>query len=234
MKKTPAPKKSSSKSFTALLLFILVLLALVWGAPAALKLFIVKSLEGKVGSAVQIDRIQVDFLRSRFSLKGVRILNPAGFPKGEMAILDRVSGDYTLPFVPEMGPGVKKLEVEFLEFRLLKNEKGILNLPALNPFARPGASIGELLLTLSAVTFTDLSKEPPSQENYDLGLKQSVYRNVKGVWGIIEILNWEISKRTGIEEAPVAETPAMPIDESQAAGQTLPEPAPPAPPESVQ
>ncbi|MBI2167413.1 MAG: hypothetical protein HYU34_04105 [Candidatus Omnitrophica bacterium] len=234
MKKTPGHKKNSPKSFTTILLVILVLLALAKGAPTALEFFVVKSLEGTVGAAVKIDRIQIDFLRSQFSLKGVRVSNPAGFPKGEMAILDRVSGRYTLPPVPGMAPGVKKLEVEFLEFRLLKNEKGILNLPALNPFARPGAAIEELLLTLSPVTFTDLSKEPPSQENYDLGLKQSVYRNVKGVWGIIEILNWEILKRTGIEEAPVAEAPATPTDESQAADQTLPGPALPALPESTQ
>jgi hypothetical protein len=72
------------------------------------------------------------------------------------------------------------------------------------------ATIEELILNLDSVTYTDLTGEQPvHQKTFDLGLKDATYRNVKGVAGIIEIINWEILKRTGISAA-LATIPATP------------------------
>ena len=223
----------------AVVLFVLVGLAALT-VPSALSLSAKKSLENIAGVPVEVGRFHLSLTRPQFTLKDLKLFNPKGFPEGEMTVLKQVKGDYPSPPIFGGISNLKNLELEFEQFRLIRNKSGIMNLPALNPFQSIKGNIDTVKITLGNVTFTDLIGNQPAQQTFDLELQKAVYRNVKGIPGVIEIVNWEILKRTGIEEGKPEEpeTPIVaelrPIAESLTAVQNEPEPVVATPPGSDQ
>lgn len=238
------PRKTvSKKSFVPSLMigaFVLLVLAglAAWAVPSVLSLAATKSLENIAGVPVEVGRFHLSITRPQFTLKELKLFNPKGFPEGEMTVLKQVRGDYPSPPIFGGISNVKNLELEFKEFRLIRNKSGLMNLPALNPFQSIKGNVDTVKITLGEVTFTDLAGDSPAQQNFDLELQKAIYRNVKGIPGVIEIVNWEILKRTGIEEGKPEEPerPVLaelkPIAESLTVGQSAPEPAPAALPGS--
>ena len=94
---------------------------------------------------------------------------------------------------------IQKVEINFKELRLVRNEVGSINLRIQPPLLAAGSTIDEVVINLGSLTYTDLSSGHPVQKTFDLGLNKAVYRNVKGAAGIMEIVNWEVLKRTGVE-----------------------------------
>ncbi len=238
MTRSTVQRKSTSPA-KILGLLVLIILLLVMAAifllPKLAGRLIEISLAREVGVPVKVGKLDFSLTQPRFSIKELRLLNPSGFPSGEMARVREAKVTYLPPATLTSFIDLKNLELEFDEVRLLRNEKGILNLPA--PTSGPGLreAIDELTLTLASVTYTNLADAEPLQETVELGLDRELYRNVKGVAGIVEIVNWEILKRAGIAEEPEpAPARVTPTAESPAAVQTEPEPAPEAPPESGQ
>lgn len=217
MKKAAASKKSSKPLLAlgggvALLLLSLVVFLL----PLAGKVFLQSRLSKTTGLLVRIGQVHFSLTRPRFLIKDLEFLNSKGFPPAPLARIGEVRVGYLPPAVLGEGFELAKVEIDFKEFRLVRSEAGSLNLPAPRPVPLRGERIGELVLNLGPLTYTDLSGERPLQQSYDLKLEKALYRNVKGVSGILEILNWEILKRTGVEEKP--KPPAKPVP--------LPAPAP--------
>jgi len=211
--------KKPSGSFFALRAG-LVLLALCLGIflfPHAVKALIQYSLSQTSGLPVEIDEIQFSLTRPRFLIKDLEFSNGKGFPASSLARIGEIEVHYLPPATIGGWFELKKVEVDFQEFRLVRNEGGSLNLPALRPLAARGETIDELVLNLGPVIYTDLSGGQPIQQTFDLELDKAVYRKVKGVPGILEILNWEILKRTGVEEGTSSPPEIRPVVESEPA-----------------
>lgn len=233
MKKGHPAKKKLNLSGTVSIVLLFIVVFLVFLAPKVAGFWIARSLSGQTGLPVKIGQFHLRLTRPEFSIQRLLFLNPKGFPAGEFAVMDQVRGDYLPPVILGSAPDLKRLEIDMSQVRLIRNEKGELNLPKLLASRVGVDTIDEVWLNLGPLTYTDLTGPQPVQNSFDLGLKNSVYRNVKGVSGIVEILNWEILKRTGIEEKTgVPGTEIKPIDGSPAADQTSPESAPSTPPES--
>lgn len=229
MKRAEAKKKFSESPFSqraALLVLILIIVLSVFLFPKVTKLLVGSYLSKTTGLPVQIGNLDFSPAQLQFSIKEVQFLNPKDFPPALLAQIDEIKVRYSLPAALLAGFDLKRLEIYFREFRLVRNEKGNLNLSKVNIFMKKGDAIDELVLNLGPLTYTDLSEGQPVQKTFDLGLGNAVYRNVKGVAGIIEILNWEILKRTGVEEANLPPLPEIKaIAGSQAAGQAATPPA---------
>lgn len=217
MKKTVTKKKSSSAPFVlGIGLALLALCSGIFLLPHAVKAFIQSSLSKTTGLPVQIGKIHLSLARSQFSIKNLQFSNAKGFPDAPLARIGKVKIHYLPPVTIGGWFELKKVEVDFEEFRLVRNEAGSLNLPAPPSLPVRGETIDELVLNLGPVTYTDLSGGQPVQQTFDVKLEKAVYRKVKGIPGILEILNWEILKRTGVEEKTTPSPPEIkPLAEPQ-------------------
>lgn len=231
MKTTTAPKRKSSNlpsNVGGLIvgLFLVVLLG-VFISPWIAQRLVQNRLATATGLNLHIGSAHFNLAKPRFWIKNLQFNNPKGFPSAPVALIEEVNVRYS-PFSVLLGsPRFRKVQVDFKEFRLMRNDKGILNLPVVSSNDSK-ATIDELDLNLDKVTFTDLSTGQPQQQTFNLGLTHSIYRNVKGVPGIVEIVNWEVLKRTGVPEKTTVPTiPTKPIAELQVATQTSSAPAPP-------
>lgn len=228
MKKT-VTKKESSIPFLALgvgatlLLFSLAVFLL---PPVAIAL-IQNYLSQTTGLSVKIRKLSLNLARSQFSIKDLEFSNSTGFPEAPFARIGKVRMHYLPPATLGGGFELKKVEVDFKEFWLVRNEAGTLNLPALRPLPAKGKTIEELVFNLDTVAYADLSGGQPVQQTFDVKLEKATYRKVKGIPGILEILNWEILKRTGVEERT-----GPPIPEIKPTPESGPVPAPAVPPAS--
>ena len=233
MKTTAASRNvASAPSGLGVVVVSLFLLALLgfflspWVAQAVIQ----RQLSKTTGLSVNLGNVHFSVTGPRFSIKDLQFSNPQGFPSAPLAQISEVKARYS-PFSVLLGrPHFKKLQVTFKEFRLMRNEKGVLNLPSVRLATGGGANIDELELTLVPLTYTDLSSGQPTQKTFDIDLIKSVYRNVRGISGILEILNFEILKRTGVPEkvepAPPAPVQVTPTAERPVVVQIGPTPTP--------
>ncbi len=231
MPKSITKKKSSPLSNGATTLIALFLLGcfLVFLLPVVVEAVFQSQLSKATTLPVEIGKVHFSLRRPQFSIQEIQILNPSGFPAGPLAQVGEVRARYSPSPKFVGGFELKKVEIDFKDFRLIRNETGKLNLPSLAP-AENRNLINEVILNLGPVTYTDLSSGQPAQETFDLALSHAIYRNVKGISGILEILKWEILKRTGVEEsAPPALPQIKPIGELPAETQSVSEAVPSAP-----
>ncbi len=209
-------------------LFLIVLLG-VFVSPWFAQRLVQSRLAKATGLNLRIGAAHFNLARPKFWIKDLQFSNPKGFPAAPLALINEVNAKYSRLSIFLGRPHFKKVQINFKEFRLMRNDKGVLNLPAIaTNTAGAQATIDELDINLDKVTFTDLSTGQPQQQTFNLGLVNSTYRNVKGVAGIVEILNWEVLKRTGVpEKVTVPTVPVKPIAELRAATQTSYLPAEP-------
>ncbi len=232
MKTSTAKQKSSSLPSNlggwVVGLFLIVLLG-VFISPWFAQRLVQNRLSNATGLYLRIGTAHFNLTRPKFWIKDLQFSNPKGFPASPLALIAEVNAKYSLFSVLLGRPHFKKVQVNFKEFRLMRNDRGRLNLPAASSSASGAqATIDELDINLDKVTFTDLSTGQPQQQTFNLGLVNSTYRNVKGVAGIVEILNWEVLKRTGVpEKITVPTIPVKPIAELRAVTQTSSAPLPP-------
>ena len=207
MKKTASAKKPPH--FLGVLGIILILIGILvaFFLPPTVEALIASNLSKITGLPVDIGKLHLSLTRPQFLIRDLRFSNPKGFPSTELATLGEVKVQYVPPPIILGRFDLKKVEINFKELRLVRNETGIINLPLQSPMRAVGDVVDEVVLNLGSLTYTDLSEKQPVQKTFDLGLNNAVYRNVKGVAGIMEIVNWEVLKRTGIEAKKVTPSP---------------------------
>lgn len=235
MARSAAPKKKTSPVPAFLLTFALLLVIGFAGAslvPSLIQGKLEKRISQTLKLKTEIEKFQFHPGRHEV-LFSLDVSNPGGFPDSRMARIGRVRVDYAFSGLPFRGMDVQRVETAFDEFRLIKNEKGDLNLPALPTPSGKTQVIDEWILNLGPLTFTDLSAGHPIQKTFNLDLSNEIYRNVKGIAGMAEILRWEILKRTGIEEK-ILIPEIKPIGGQSAEVQTGSVPAVSTAPESAQ
>lgn len=218
MKKTVAAKKSSH----VIVCVGVLLISIIAIGNLALSLLpklvggqIAKRLSQTLNLPVKIGKSDFSLGRPDFSIQNLEIANPSGFPSAVLAQLETVKATYSRKSILLGRFDVKSVKIHFREFRLMRGKAGTLNLAKPRSVAANPDTIDEVAVNLGPVTFTDLSGEQPVQNTFDLGLKDEVYRKVKGISGIAEIIRWEVLKRTGAEEEkkpgiPILQPPPVP------------------------
>ncbi len=204
MRKKAVPKISLNPFLKIGIFLVVVGVLAVFLFPRVVKKVLADHLSEKVGLPVVIRKLDFNLARPQFLMKDVKLFNPSGFPSSELAVLKEVKVNYFLPPIIVGRLEFQRIEINFKELRLIRNKTGRLNLP--EPRVLTERPMAEVVLSLGPVTYTDLSEDQPVQKTFDLALGNALYRNVKGVLGILEIVNWEAIKRTGID----AKTPVIP------------------------
>lgn len=215
MKKAVAAKRETAPLVVVLLILLVIGISAVFLLPRAVETLLLGRISKAAGLEATLGDFQMSLTKPEFSLKDLFLLNPPDFPSAPLAVVNEAKVQFLPPPVLGISLDVKRVEVNFGEFRLIRNEKGNLNLPASQVPEKVRDTFDEVFLNLNTVTYTDLSGGQPVQTTFEIGLQNGLYRNVKGIRGIIEIVNWEVLKRTGIEEkvsvAPTAEPPGVPV-----------------------
>ena len=207
MKKTASSKNPSRLILSlAIVLLLIGLLAAIF-LPQVAEGILTDRLSRITGLSVNIQKLHFSLTHPQFLIKGIRFSNPKGFPLAELANIAEVKVQYVPPPLILGRMDIKKVEVNFKELRLVRDKAGNINLPVQPPVQAAGDVIDELVLNLNSLTYTDLFGEKPIQKTFKVGLDKAVYRNVKGIAGILEIVSWEVLKRTGVEAGEKSQTP---------------------------
>lgn len=235
MTKTARAKKSSPLA-TLMVGILLFSLGALWILlPRMVESKTLQTLEKITSLSAKISTFQFSLSKGRLIIKGLQLMNPAGFPEAALVSLSEVRGNFTPLSVLGGRLDLNRLELDFEDFRLMRNNLGVLNLTAMLQNLKEEGRIEEVVINLPSVTYTDLSGAQPVQNTFDLALNQAVYRNVKGISGILEIIHWEVVKRTGVEEEvkPIAESPvaeqSSPVPVLSALPESTPAPSEPSP-----
>lgn len=229
-KSAAAYKKTETPNFgLGILVILLVVVLTVFLLPKVSRALVLTALSRTSGLSVSAEDFDLSLTQPQFALKEIQFSNPPGFPAGALAKIGNAQVRYFLPSIIQGRLEIKKAKIDFKEFRLIRNYSGTLNLPRAAQAPGAGDTIGELVLNLGTVTYTDLSQSQPIQQNYEIGLTNAIYRNVKGIPGVMEIVKWEVLKRSGVEERinlpPVTEI--KPTVSAAPAEGTTPEAVPP-------
>ena len=227
--KAAAARKTSSNFSLLPIFFLIVLIGIlaVSFLPQTVEACLLRHLSQATGLQVKMGSFRLHYRGSLLKMKDLEFLNPKGFPEGKLAQIGEARVDFSWRDILSRRGKTRQVMLNFKEFRLMKNETGLLNLPPIQKDTKEKTLFEEVVLNLDPVTYTDLSAgKQPVQKTFSASLNHAVYRNVKGVAGIVEIVNWEILKRTGIQEEPA---PAL----SQIGPSTQPVSLPPAQPAAV-
>ena len=206
-RETTMAKKPTHIFLKVVVLLVLVGVLVVVLFPQAAQGLLTGQLSKALGLPVQIREFVCNFSQPQFRLKELIITNPHGFPAAELAAISEVKVQYVPSFGMLRQLDLQKVEINFRELRLVRNQQGEINLPVQSPLQAAGDNIDEVILNLGSVIYTDLSGKEPVQKTFDLNLGNEIYRNVKGIAGILEIVNWEVLKRTGVDAEKKVGTP---------------------------
>ncbi len=200
------------------LIKLAVLLALVgfflraYGAKWLLTVYLQK----EFGTQVTVEEVKLDFVNAQAKYNGVVIQNPLVFPDGGMIFIPKLFLDFKPEALLRGKIMLRTLEVNVGEIRVLNVPGNGLNLYALSVMkpkfkdtGEPGAGrfaaeikpqfgVDQLILSLGQATSTDLTGPNPLQKSYNLGVQHSIFRNVEGLRGVMDIIIWETLKRMGI------------------------------------
>jgi hypothetical protein len=198
----------------AIFLLILAVIFHNWTA----KTLLAVGLQAVLGAPCKVEEVKVDFVNTQILFQGIQIGNPFGFPSGELAVVPKIFVDLDPRPLLQGVIRFETIELDLKELRVVRNRDGKLNLLSLKALAEPQAQtstsnqksgktplgssqriqIDQLILSIGAATFTDLTGSVPVQHSFNLRMNHEVYRNVNGPADVVKIIVWEVLRRIGI------------------------------------
>jgi len=168
-----------------------------------------------LGTSVKIDGLSLGILRPYIKIKGFKVYNPRGFPKGVMIDVPEISVKYDLRALLK-----KKLHLEDVVFNLkeidiVKNKDNAVNINSLGPLknnnkkntskksrkSEPLAiKIDTLRLTIGKLVYKDFSSGgKPSVSVSEINIKNKVYRDISSVRKLAILILAGPIKQAGIK-----------------------------------
>ncbi|MDP2652894.1 MAG: hypothetical protein Q8Q08_02560 [Candidatus Omnitrophota bacterium] len=183
---------------------------------------------GALGAPVSMEGFSSNPLTQKVHIRGLRVGNPAGFPKETLLDIPDVVVDFDLPSVLKGENHLPLVRMNMKELIVVKNKDGQLNVDALKvvqdakkkeekkdqtvPSPKGAAQemdpwkmkmqIDVLKLNVEKVVFKDYSKgDPPFVKAYDVPLKNKTFRNIKGLPQMITLVLVQAMGPTAIKSA---------------------------------
>jgi len=204
--------------------FILILLTgLFFTRDFFIKAAVESGAQFATGLRLQISSIKTDIRANSIDIRGLRLLNPAGFEEPVMLDMPEifVQSDIAALFLKGR-LHIPEIRVHLKEFNVVKDSMGRLNLDALKSLqkiqkpkeaeakkpaekARPFPLIVDALaLKAETVSFKDFTKSPPSSQNFKIGLDERYEKinNLNLALGLIvskALMKTTIGKLTGFD-----------------------------------
>ncbi|MBU1006667.1 MAG: DUF3568 domain-containing protein [Candidatus Omnitrophica bacterium] len=173
-----------------------------------------------LGAPVKIDGLSLGIVNQSINIKGFKIYNPKGFPKGILVDIPIIKVKYDLPALLKKKLHLREIVIDLKEVAIVKNKDGKLNVDSLkvaqkedkSPDKKPKEKasaqmpmqIDLLNLSIGKAVFTDYSKgENPSVEVFDLGVKERIYKNITSAQQLATLVLVEAMKGTTIKSASI-------------------------------
>jgi hypothetical protein len=205
------------KLLQKILITIVVLLVIL----VFLKNIIIQSVITSVGSKVAGAKIELKYfslslLTQRVHMKGLKVYNPPGFPNEYMVDIPEVDISADVPAFLGGKIHLRHAVFNLKEMVVIKNREGKLNVDSLKvvedqkkaakdkgkePSPEYAIQIDELKLNVERVVYKDLSKEQPTIQTFDVGLKDKSYKDIKSVQQLITVILVSAMKQTAIQSA---------------------------------
>ncbi len=172
---------------------LLIIAAVILFALGILKDQIIKSMvtvaaSRVVGAPVHIDGMSVAIIFNQsVRIKGFKLYNPEGFPKGVLLDIPQADIDYDLGAILKKDMHLPRLVLHLKEMTVIRNAQGALNVDALKVAQKDeGPSqpamplrIDVATLDLGKVIVQDYSKgEEPKTVTYDIGIHNKTFKNI--------------------------------------------------------
>ena len=189
-------------------ILILVLLLVFHNFTA--KTILTLALRLGLGVPTKIESARIDFLNTWCLFRGIEVRNPYGFPDGLLARIPKIFVDLEISSLWEGRLHFSAIEIDFDELRVVRLADGRVNLLTLtdqdatgrrreSPSAKPPQfQIDEFVLSLGRATYMDLTGPVPIVKNYNLNIREAVYRDINGAEDIVKIISWQTLKRMGL------------------------------------
>ena len=198
-----------------------ILLVLLTGAVAlgfisvtkdqVIKLVVTQVASESVGAPVRMDGLSFGILASSIRISGLKVYNPAGFPRGILVSCPVIHVVYDLGALVGGKLHLPLAEIDLREMCLEKNKEGRLNVDALsaakqqpNKRAKSVAlQIDWLNLAIGKVVYKDYSAGAvPEVRVYEVNMHKS-YRDIASAQQLAALISVEPMKAAGIKGAEI-------------------------------
>lgn len=178
-----------------------------------------------MGTKVHIDGFAFGVFKQAVRIKGFKVYNPKGFPKGVLVDLREVSVEYDLPAILKGKLHLPLIAIDLKEMVIVKNEDGKLNVDSLkiaqqkvkpdkekvrekkgkkDSTKQMAIQIDEARLNLGKVIVKDYSKgEAPIILAYDIGVKDKLYKDIKSAEQFAALIMVEAMGPVGMKGAAI-------------------------------
>jgi len=189
------------------LLKILVIIAVIFAGVIFLKNQIIKNVmtsvvSSVVGAPLKIKEFSLGLLSQKVSIKGLKLLNPQGFPEGTLIDIEEITVAYDLPALMKKQLHLPLIVVDLNEMVLIKNKQGQLNVDALKVSTSKDYKekqtevkkkkeeksemmplhIELLKLNIGKVVYKDFSAgDQPVVKVYDVGFKDKEFKDIRSI-----------------------------------------------------
>ena len=202
----------------------LIIIVIAFAVLAVIKDQLIKSVvtgaaETFLGTSVKIDGLSLGILRPYIKIKGFRVYNPKGFPKGVMIDVPEVSVKYDLRVLLKKKLHLDGVVLNLKEVDIVKNKDNAVNINSLGPFKKnnkeniSGKSkkleplaikIDTLRLTIGEFVYKDFSSGgKPSVSVSEINIKNKVYRNIDSVRKLVILILAGSLKQVGIRTGAI-------------------------------
>jgi uncharacterized protein involved in outer membrane biogenesis len=169
---------------------------------------------------VQISSTDFSLMKSSIRIKGLRVMNPSGYP-------DKLMIDAPLVLI-DMDPRAlfhgqahfEEVRIDLREVQVVKNKDGKVNVEAAKPTEKekekqkqsqqaaaqpkttgakgPKLKIDKLVLSIGKVTYKDYSGggPKPAVQDFEINIKDRVYTNIDNPSAIVSLVMFEALTRT--------------------------------------
>lgn len=183
--------KRASKN-NALGLIIVAIIGVAVARNIIAKAAMIGGVKAATGLGIDIGSLDVGLFNTRLGVKGLKVLNPDGFPDRVMVSLPELYVDYDLPAFLKGQAHLKALRLDLEELVVVKNAAGRVNVNSLTPIrqnkeeaakkeqkpATPASLLVDVLeFKVGRVVYKDYSKgTPPAVKTFDLNLHERIER----------------------------------------------------------
>lgn len=207
-----------NKKLRIALLVVAGLVAVSFARDFALKYVICGVGSGIVGARVEMRGFSMSLVRQSVRVSGLKIHNPAGFPKGVLADVPRVAMDLDLGALMGGKLHIEMAEFDVKEVVLIKNKEGKTNVDSLKvsrkeekkeekegkqPAQQMPMRIDLLKLKMGRVVQKDYTRgDPPSVQVHEINLEKS-FKNVTNPYQLTALILAEPLAQAGIRSLAI-------------------------------
>lgn len=177
-----------------------------------------------MGTKVHIDSFAVGVFKHAVRIKGFKVYNPKGFPKGVLIDINEISVEYDLLSVFKGKLHLPLVVLDLNEMVIVKNKDGKMNIDSLKVSQQKekpaekkeekkkkkkaskqmAIQIDEARLSLGEVIVKDYTKgEPPVILAYDIGVNDKVYKDIKSAEQFATLVMLEAMGPAGLKSAAI-------------------------------